>query len=88
MVVKVFKQACLLICITISTVCAQPWSFAVISDPLGLGFSYRKALREIRDGTVKPEGACKKSEFVVVNGDIGGMRSRMRFFRHVFPRYI
>ena len=66
---------------------AQKWSFAVISDPRGMRCSYRKALREIRDMTVQSTPEVPAAEFVVVNGDIGGIRSHLRIFRHIFRNH-
>lgn len=74
-----------LLCIFLAgSVCSQQWSFAVISDSYRNDISFRKALHEIRDRTANSQPEITEAEFVVVNGDIGDIKKRLRRYNKVF----
>jgi len=62
----------------------KKWSFVVLADPRGNGFSFRNALKEIRDMNVKQEPSFEYAELILIAGDMDPIKRRYHDFREVF----
>ena len=65
---------------------AQTWSFAVITDPMNDGATFRNALVEIRDTKVNPKQKLSPAEFVVVCGDLSPPVARYKDYNKTFEK--
>ena len=64
------------------------FSFAVLADPRAQGETWKNALVELRDNTVKTEPAYMPAELIVVAGDMDPLKLRYEDYLNVFTNSV